>query len=324
MIMKVITPGPLSTVQDGGRFGYMSTGFGSGGAMDLRAMRIANILVGNNENDGVIEMTMMGMTVTFDCDCVIALTGADMQPKLIGADRQPKFEENENIMYRTIQVEAGDKLTMGAAKTGMRGYLAVAGGFDIEPVMGSFSTNLKVKLGGFQGRKLAAGDQIPLRRETNLTQCGHNSCDPENDYPQVATVRVMFGPQEDYFTDKGINTFLTARYSVSGQSDRMGVRLEGKKIENKNGVDIISDGIAYGSVQIPASGTPIIMMADRQTTGGYAKIATVITADLYKIAQAKPGSFIRFRAVTEKEAVAALKEERSFLKQLQYHTFFTK
>ena len=315
MIMKVITPGPLSTIQDGGRFGYMSTGFGSGGAMDLRAMRIANLLVGNNENDGVIEMTMLGLSAEFTCGTVIALTGANMQPKLNG---------EEIPMYETVEVQPGDKLTLGAALSGMRGYLAVAGGFDIDPVMGSQSTNLKVKLGGFQGRKLSSGDQIPLRWETDLTQCGHNKCDPENDYPQMATVRVMFGPQEDYFTDKGINTFLTARYSVSGQSDRMGVRLEGEKIENKNGVDIISDGIAYGSVQIPASGTPIIMMADRQTTGGYAKIATVITADLYKIAQAKPGSFIRFRAVTEKEAVAALKEERSFLKQLQYHTFFTK
>lgn len=315
MILKVITPGPLSTIQDGGRFGYMSTGFGSGGAMDLRSMRIANLLVGNNENDGVIEMTMLGLSAEFTCPSVIALTGADMQPKLNG---------EEIPMYETVEVQAGDKLTMGAAKQGMRGYLAVAGGFDIDPVMGSQSTNLKVKLGGFQGRKLAAGDQIPLRREADLSQCGHNKCAPENDYPQVAVVRVMFGPQEDYFTQKGIDTFLSARYNVSGQSDRMGVRLEGEKIENKNGVDIISDGIAYGSVQIPASGTPIIMMADRQTTGGYAKIATVITADLHKIAQAKPGSFIRFRAVTEKEAVAALKEERSFLKQLQYETYFTR
>ena len=280
MIMKVMTPGPLSTVQDGGRFGYMSTGFGSGGAMDLRSMRIANLLVGNYENDGVIEMTMLGLSAEFTCTSVIALTGADMQPKLNGEDIP---------MYETVEVQAGDKLTMGAARTGMRGYLAVAGGFDIDPVMGSQSTNLKVKLGGFQGRKLAAGDQIPLRREADLSQCGYNKCEPENQYPQVSTVRVMFGPQEDYFTQKGIDTFLSARYNVSGQSDRMGVRLEGTPIENKNGVDIISDGIAYGSVQIPASGTPIIMMADRQTTGGYAKIATVITADLPKIAQAKPG-----------------------------------
>lgn len=315
MIMKVITPGPLSTIQDGGRFGYMSTGFGSGGAMDLRAMKIANLLVGNDENGGVIEMTMLGLSAEFTCNTVIALTGADMQPKLNG---------EEIPMYETVEVLAGDKLTMGAAKSGMRGYLAVAGGFDVDFVMGSQSTNLKVKLGGFQGRKLLAGDEIPLRRESDMFLVGRSKCEPENEYPQVTTVRVMFGPQDDYFTEKGIETFLSAQYNVSGQSDRMGVRLEGAKIENKNGVDIISDGIAYGSVQIPASGTPIIMMADRQTTGGYAKIATVITADLYKIAQAKPGSFIRFRAVTEQEAVEALKQQREFLNKLQYHTYFAR
>ncbi|MBR2310722.1 MAG: biotin-dependent carboxyltransferase family protein [Oscillospiraceae bacterium] len=315
MMMKIIAPGPLSTIQDGGRFGYMSTGFGSGGAMDLYAMEQANILAGNDPNDGVIEMTMLGITAEFTCDTVIALTGADMAPTING----------EPIpMYQSVQVYQGDRLAMGAAQSGMRGYLAVSGGFDIKPVMGSLSTNLKVKLGGFQGRKLLAGDQIPLRQPGSLEMLGTCKTQPDNQYPDTVVVRVILGPQEDYFTQKGIDTFLGTRYNVSGQSDRMGVRLEGTPIENKNGVDIISDGIAYGSVQIPASGTPIIMMADRQTTGGYAKIATVITADLYKIAQARPGSGIRFRAVTEKEAVAALKQQRSKLKQLQYQAYFAK
>ena len=314
-MMKIIVPGPLSTIQDGGRFGYMSTGFGSGGAMELYAMEQANILAGNDPNDGVIEMTMLGITAEFTCDTVIALTGADMAPTING----------EPIpMYQSVQVYQGDRLAMGAAQSGMRGYLAVSGGFDIKPVMGSLSTNLKVKLGGFQGRKLLAGDQIPLRHPGSLEMLGTCKTQPDNQYPATVTVRVILGPQEDYFTQKGIDTFLGTRYNVSGQSDRMGVRLEGTPIENKNGVDIISDGIAYGSVQIPASGTPIIMMADRQTTGGYAKIATVITADLYKIAQARPGSGIRFRAVTEKEAVAALKQQRSKLKQLQYQAYFAK
>lgn len=314
-MIKVITPGPLSTIQDGGRFGYMSTGFGSGGAMDDYSMRVANILVGNDSGDGVIEMTMLGISAEFTCEAVIALTGADMGAAING-EALP--------MYQAVEVSRGDKLTMGAAKSGMRGYLAVAGGFDIAPVMGSMSTNLKVKLGGFKGRKLAAGDQIPLRRSMPLEMLGAVKATPENDYPKAVTVRVVFGPQDDYFTQKGIDTFLSAWYHVSGQSDRMGVRLEGTPIENKNGVDIISDGIAYGSVQIPASGTPIIMMADRQTTGGYAKIATVITADLYKIAQARPGTAIRFQAVTEKEAVAALKQQRAKLKMLQYQTYFAK
>ena len=313
MILQILSPGPLSTIQDGGRFGYMSSGFGSGGAMDLRSMQIANILVGNLPEDGVIEMTMLGISAQFTCRSVIALTGADMQPKLNG---------KPIAMYRSIPVQPGDHLSMSAAQSGMRCYLAVAGGFDIDPVMGSMSTNLKIKAGGFRGRKLQAGDQLPLRRSVISAEEAVHSCAPENDYPQVTTVRVMFGPQEDYFTDKGVETFLRSAYKVSEQSDRMGVRLEGAPIESKNGVDIISDGIAYGSIQIPPSGMPIIMMADRQTTGGYAKIATVITADLPKIAQAKPGTYIRFMAISKKEAVAALKKERNFIKQLQYETYY--
>lgn len=311
LMMKILTPGPLSTVQDTGRFGYMSTGFGANGAMDDYSMRIANILVGNDPGDGVIEMTMLGLSAEFTCPAVISLTGANMRPTLNG---------EEVPMYQAVQVERGDRLAMGAAVSGMRGYLAVAGGFDLPSVMGSMSTNLKCGIGGFRGRKLASGDAIPLRQSVSLELLGSRKCEPENHYPDTVTVRVVLGPQEDYFTEKGIATFLGARYNVSGQSDRMGVRLEGNAIENKNGVDIISDGIAYGSVQIPASGTPIIMMADRQTTGGYAKIATVITTDLKKIAQARPGTAIRFQAVTEKEAVALLKKQTNKLKLLQYRT----
>ena len=314
-VMKVINPGPLSTIQDAGRFGYMCTGFGTNGAMDLVSMEIASILVGNEPGAGVVEMTMLGMTVEFTCDAVIAVTGAPMEI-LRGEEIIP--------MYQAVAVFAGDRIAMGAAQSGMRSYLAVAGGFDLPMVMGSMSTNLKCGIGGFKGRKLAAGDEIPLRQSVSLSMVGQSKCPLENDYPKAQVVRVVLGPQEDYFTDAGIETFLSAGYKVSGQSDRMGVRLDGKAIENKNGVDIISDGIAYGSVQIPASGTPIIMMADRQTTGGYAKIATVITADLPKIAQAKPGTLIRFQAVTEKEAVAALKEQRKMLAQLQYTMYFVR
>ena len=313
--MKILTPGPLATLQDAGRFGYMSTGFGSGGAMDTRSMQIANILVGNDPGDGVIEMTMLGLSAQFNCDSIFALTGADMNPMLNG----------ESIpMYQAVEVHKGDKLTMSAARKGMRGYLAVAGGFDIPLAMGSMSTNLKCGIGGFQGRKLSAGDVLPLRCSVTPSLLGLSACEPENNYPNTVKVRVVLGPQDDYFTEKGLETFLNTFYKVSGQSDRMGVRLEGDPIENKNGVDIISDGIAYGSVQIPASGTPIIMMADRQTTGGYAKIATVITADLPKIAQAKPGSMICFAAVTEKEAVRLLKKEKKQLSQLQYRTYYAR
>lgn len=309
--MKILSPGPLSTVQDAGRFGYMSTGFSPSGAMDTYSMKIANILVGNRPEEGVIEMTMMGMTVTFDADAVIALTGADMQP-------YRNDEEDPLPLYTATQVHKGDVIKMGAAVSGMRGYLAVAGGFDLPFVMGSLSTNLKCGLGGYQGRKLKAGDVLPLRETLDLGLIGARQTAPENDYPKSLTVRVVLGPQEDYFTNQGIETFLGSWYTVSGQSDRMGVRLEGSKIENKNGVDIISDGIATGAVQIPASGTPIIMMADRQTTGGYAKIATVISADLKRMAQASPGTKIHFVAVSQKDAVKLKKEEENRLRDLAY------
>ncbi len=313
MNMTVISPGPLSTVQDGGRFGYMDTGFSPNGAMDLYSMKIANLLTGNAPSDGVIEMTLMGMTVTFDTTSVIALTGADMCPKLNGS---------QIPMYTAVEVNGGDTLEMGVAKSGMRSYLAVAGGFDIPLVMGSMSTNLKCGIGGFEGRKLRVGDVLPLRHSIPLSLIGRRSTPAKNSYGDSIALRVIFGPQEDYFTQKGIDTFLSSEYTVSDKSDRMGIRLEGSVIENKNGVDIISDGIATGSVQIPASGTPIIMMSDRQTTGGYAKIATVISSDLKKIAQARAGTKVHFEAVTEKAALSLKRKEERELKFLQYRFNF--
>lgn len=311
--MTVISPGPLSTVQDSGRFGYMSMGFSPNGAMDTYSMKLANLLVGNSPDDGVIEMTLIGMSVQFDCTTVIAITGADMQPKL---------NDQPIAMYSSVPVVAGDRLTMSAATEGMRAYLAVAGGFDVPEVMGSMSTNLKCVLGGFEGRKLRAGDVLPLRRSTDPMFYDNHSFVPENDYSEHITARVILGPQDNYFTAKGIDTFLSSTYTVSDKSDRMGIRLDGQPIENINGVDIISDGIVTGSIQIPASGTPIIMMADRQTTGGYAKIATVISVDLKKIAQARPGTKISFSLIDEKQAIRLLKREHRKLKQLQYESFF--
>ena len=313
--LTVISPGALSTIQDEGRYGYMSTGFSPGGAMDSYSMKIANILVGNAPGDGVIEMTMIGASVKFDCTTVIAVTGADMEPDINGKSIK---------MYSSVEVQSGDVLTFHAAVSGMRCYLAVAGGFDLPIVMGSMSTNLKCAIGGFEGRKLMRGDEIPLRCSVSHELIGRRKIpEPEKNGDSIV-VKVMLGPQDDYFTDKGIETFLSSEYTVSDKSDRMGVRLEGEAVENKNGVDIISDAIATGAVQIPASGTPIIMMADRQTTGGYAKIATVISADLRKIAQARPGTKIRFEAVSEKEAVRLKKKDEKKLKLLIYRSHYSR
>ena len=305
MKMTILAPGPLTTVQDEGRFGYMNTGFSAGGAMDRGSMRLANLLVGNKTGEGVLEMTMGGITATFSCDTVVAVTGADMSPTLNG---------NAVSMNESILVKKGDELKLGFAKSGLRSYLAVAGGMDLPLVMGSLSTNLKCAIGGFMGRKLEKGDEIPLKQEVSSFDVRRFSASERGD---ALTIHVMLGPQDDFFTDKGIHDFLTEEFTVDAKSDRMGIRLNGEAVESKNGVDIISDGIAFGSVQIPAAGTPIIMMADRQTTGGYAKIATVISADLDLLAQAKPGTRIRFSRVTEKMAVVQKKAEVLKWKRLE-------
>ena len=272
--MIIRQPGPLSTVQDLGRTGYQSLGFPVSGAMDTRALRIGNLLVGNPENAAAIEMTMAGMTVEFTSAAVIALTGADMMASLNGRQLPP--------------------WTAVYAVSGLRTYLCVAGGIDVPEVMGSRSTNLKVKLGGFEGRKLKAGDWIGYAAARENT--AGRSYTPD-EYPDSIVLRAVPGPQDDMFTEKGLETFFTSAYTVTTESDRMGIRLDGEAIETKKTSDIISDGIAPGSVQIPASGKPIVLMADRQTTGGYAKIATVFSGDLWRLAQARPGTRVTFRRI---------------------------
>lgn len=311
MKLTILSPGPLTTVQDSGRFGALGKGFSPGGAMDMDAMTVANLLVGNAPGVGVLEMTMLGITARFDCETVIALTGADMSTRL---------NDEPIARYASIAVHPGDILSMKAAKNGVRAYLSVAGGFDLPLVMGSVSTNLKCALGGFQGRKLKTGDELPLNQSG--APFLPRQVSPPEDYPDCISLRVLLGPQDDAFTQKGIDTFLGCEYTVTDKVDRMGIRLSGEIIESKNGVDILSDGIAAGSVQIPASGTPIIMMADRQTTGGYAKIATVISADLSRAAQAQPGTRIRFVRVTEAEAIRLRRDAEKKRKQLEYELLY--
>lgn len=305
----------LTTVQDLGRCGYMASGFQQSGAMDRFAAEAANLLVDNSEKDGVLEMTMLGVKVYFDEDNVIAITGAEFTPTVTDFETG---EVTELPMNRAIRIKKGDVLDCGSAKSGLRGYLAVAGGFDIAPVMGSMSTNLKCKTGGFEGRKLRTGDVIPLRHPQGwLFSMVGRVYEPEKRADGTVTIHVIPGPQDDYFSDKGKNTFYSEVYSVTADSDRMGIKLDGAPVESIDGVDIISDGIVAGSVQIPSAGKPIIMMADRQTTGGYAKIATVITSDLPLLAQLRPGGTLRFKKVDLQYAVKRIKADKKALKKLQ-------
>ena len=315
MNLKIITPGPLSTVQDLGRFGFMQSGFSPNGAMDTYSARLANLLVGNSQGEGVIEMTLSGITAEFDCETVIALTGADMNPQINGEPIE---------MYKSIHVSQGDVLSMKTASKGMRSYLAVAGSFDIPPVMGSVSTNLKCGVGGFEGRKLKAGDCIPLRGTVDLLCFGTRKISPCNDYKTGVEVRAVAGPQDDYFSESELKKFFSSEYKVSSKSDRMGIRMEGEKISSLNGVDIISDGVVTGSVQIPSSGEPIVMMADRQTTGGYAKIATVITPDLKYLAQLQPGNTVKFIRISQQEAEKINIKEQKYFSKLEYRLMFAK
>lgn len=308
MSIKVITPGMLSTIQDGGRKGFAAMGFNASGVMDVRSYHIANALVGNFTDEAVIEMTYLGGSFKFLESNYIAITGADMSPKLDGVPVE---------MYTTVFVKQDETLTFSVAESGMRAYIAVRGGIDVPVIMGSRSTNLKCKLGGLDGRPLKAGDIVPCRDVYDEFHKHLIHSAPKEDFgSDEITVRVLLGPQDDYFTDHGIKTFLNSTYTVTNESDRMGCKLSGEKIEYKNTVDIISDGIVFGSIQIPRTGNPIIMLADRQTTGGYAKIATVISVDLPLLAQARPGTKVYFELIDRQKAERLLKQE-----QKKFHSY---
>jgi biotin-dependent carboxylase-like uncharacterized protein len=305
--IEILQPGLLTLVQDLGRYGYQQFGVPVAGAMDLFATTVGNLLVENDRNAAVLEMTMLGPQLKFSGDASIALTGGDLGPLVNGAPV---------AMWRTLNVNDGDVLSFKGMKEGIRCYLAIQGGVDTPLVMNSRSTYTKAALGGYEGRALKKGDLLPLcdaKRLAVLLEL------PEAYIPHSSkelSVRVILGPQENCFTQAGIETFLSGSYTITNECDRMGYRLEGPPIEHVQSGDIISDGIAFGAVQVPGHGKPIIMMADRQTTGGYTKIAGVISVDLPKLAQAKPGDVIRFKLVTLQEAHQLLQFQESIYRSV--------
>ena len=306
-MIEIITPGLLTTVQDFGRVGVMKNGFTQNGAMDRYSMTVANRLCGNCDSAPVLEMTVLGVTARFTQDTVICVSGADFGAKI--NDKPIK----RNKAYK---INKGDILSMGAAKSGMRAYLAVAGGIVGEYVFGSASTNLKFAFGGHFGKKLQSGDVLSIG--TGAFPLGEIDKweISESEYSKDAQLRVVLGPQNEMFTDEDIRLFLSQEYEVNAQSDRMGIRLSGEPLKSKNGMDIISDGIVFGSVQVPNSGEPIILMADHQTTGGYAKIATVISVDLPRASQLLAGNTVRFKSVTVEEAEQEAKKQKRFFDNL--------
>ena len=279
--------------------------------MDARAFHIANILVGNPQGEGTLEITFKGPDLEFDQDNVIAVTGGDMQPTVNG-ERIP--------MYAAVAVHAGDVLKFGFAMGGgCRGYIAFAGGLDIPLVMGSKSTLAAKKLGGYDGRALKKGDKIGFLAPKATLPGMEKRHFPVPVYPtDEVSLRVVLGPQEDAFSEEEQRKFFWYSSKVTSEFDRQGCRLEREvPVKHIKDGNIISDGIAFGSIQVPTTGQPFIMMADRQTVGGYTKIGTVITVDLPKIAQAKPGMKVRFIHVSMELAHMLYIRELEEMKQLE-------
>lgn len=313
-MIEFIRRGLMTTVQDIGRYGYQRMGINVSGAMDELALALANILVGNAPETEALEATILGPTLKFHQANIFAISGADLGAKLNG-----QLIENN----RAYLAQAGSVLELSAAKRGARAYIAFSGGLAADCLMESKSTYVKSKIGGIHGRAAKDGDTLDFvapRCELPNLPYRFLGSDFAIQYSAHPEIRVLLGPQDDYFSAQGIATFLSGEYTVGKENDRMGYRLEGPEIEAAPGSDgnIISDGISFGAVQVPTN-QPIIMMADRQTTGGYAKIANVITVDLPLIAQLKTGDTMRFRAVEIEEAQALYLARWQMLRELARH-----
>jgi biotin-dependent carboxylase-like uncharacterized protein len=285
--IRIIEPGPLSTIQDFGRYGYQDRGVPVSGAMDLQAFRIANILAGNRDAGAAIEITWGGFQAEFLAPAQIAVTGADPKPKLNGRTFS---------CWSGILAQKGDILEMNCPETGCRTYLALSGGVDVPEFMGSRSTYVRGGFGGHMGRALQKGDILGMGHggKSPISECPRALIPRYCDHP---VLRVILGPQADALTPESLCCFLSSTFIVTDRCDRMGCSLKGPVLAHRHKADIVSDGTVFGAVQVPGNGQPIILMADRQTIGGYAKPATVITVDLPLLAQLAPASTVRFEAV---------------------------
>lgn len=309
--VRIIEAGPLTTVQDKGRIGYQKYGMPTAGAMDFFSFNVANLLVGNKDNQAVLEFTMQGMRIEFLQDTAIAITGAEAVP----------FKNNEPIpMWETIYVHKGSIVDIQRITNGLRGYIAFAGGINVQKVLGSRSTYLRGNIGGFNGRRLISGDLLYIGEPSTKLDFLTVRKLPRLLIPivkEIEEIRVILGPQSDAFEKESIKTFFESIYEITEQSDRMGYRLKGPVLKHKKGADIISDAIPHGAIQVPGDGYPIILLADRQTVGGYTKIAVVINVDLNKLAQLKPGTKIKFKEVTLEQAYEALFAQERIFKQIE-------
>ncbi|KKI88930.1 KipI antagonist [Bacillus sp. SA1-12] len=331
MSIKVIRPGLHASIQDLGRYGFQKYGVIVSGAMDTFSLRIANLLVGNEEGEAAVEVTLMGTSFIFEEDCLISVTGGDLSPAIDG-EAVPQ--------WRPVYIKKGSVLQFKACKSGCRSYLAVSGGFAIPEVMNSKSTYLRGGIGGYKGRVLQKGDRLhshPIPQNMNaLFQHLKRKCQsrsflvttwfvnavPFKKLKQAPMIRVILGGEFDRFTQASQSQFFSQEFQITPKSDRMGYRISGPILELKESFDLISEAVSHGTIQVPQDGNPIILLADRQTTGGYPRIANVVSVDLPVIAQLKPGETIRFMEITLEEAEQLYLKEEKRMEELKVSILF--
>ena len=309
--LEILAPGPLTTVQDRGRFGFGRFGIAPSGALDSFSLRIGNLLVGNREDEACLEITLLGLKVRALVDLLVAVTGADLQPHL---NREPLQMWCSHIM------KEGEVLSFTVPRSGCRAYLALGGGISVTQLMESKSTNLSSGFGGFEGRALRKGDIVSSDSPRLHLRAEGKALDRKSipTYGKNCALRVLFGPQDDHFTEKEKKTFLNSSFNVTPYSDRTGIRLAGPVIRTRAGMEesIISEGVVSGTIQIPGDGQPIIILGET-VTGGYRKIATVISADLPLLGQIKPGDQVNFEEVSIQDAYHALSEVEEMIRRFK-------
>lgn len=325
-MITIQKPGLLTTVQDSGRYGFQKEGVIVSGAMDMEAHRIANRLVGNSIHTPSIEMTLMGPVVEFEADALISICGGQLSP-LIDGDPVP--------MWRPLFIKKGSELRFGRPKEGFRAYLAIAGGIEVPNVMGSASTYLRAGIGGHHGRALQNGDKLhflepdgPARAlrdklkaksgkaHSQSTKWGVSAKFMTNPH-SGANIRIIEGREFDSFSNESQHALLSDSFTIDSNSDRMGYRLQGPELKKTNNKDMISEAVSFGTIQSPQEGELIVLLADRQTTGGYPRVAQVASVDLPKIAQLKPGDQLNFDMITHKQAQILYLQREKTLNQLE-------
>jgi len=305
MTIRVLKPGFFTTVQDLGRYGYAHLGISPAGAADPLSFRIANLLVGNDENVPALEMTLLGATLEFEEKAIVALTGASCE---CNGSAQVPFNA-------AFDLPAGATLKCGSMTTGARCYLSVQGGFDIPLVMGSASTFVAGHFGGFKGRRLQSGDVLQVRQHGSFRV---RSLRPGalDSLRAPRPLRVTKGSQQDWFGPEAFEKLFSSAYTVSEQSDRTGLRLKGEAVRPREQSELLTDGIPLGAIQVPQDGQPIILFVDQQTTGGYPKIANVIAADIHRVGQLRPRDEVRLVEVSIADAVQAMGERERWLREI--------